>query len=115
MTSGFKIKDNSTAKKIEILTYIAFGYVSDTELNVLRLIIAYSTHNSMSVDINISSTISSSLKITNSAFNTTLFRLNKRGVIRKQGKLITLSPVYSKIEDMDKLLISFEAAAGSSE
>lgn len=110
ITRALTIKGDKIHKKVETLCKLVYGDISDSELLVLVGIVTYAVNNSLFITMDISNQIRLSSGLKESAFSTGLFRLAKRGVIRKEGKTVTLNLLFSGVMDMDRLLINFVSA-----
>lgn len=86
---------------------VLFGGLSTTERAILEYFINTSLNNVNLISADISREICGQLSLTQSSFNTTVFRLHKKGVIKKSGKTIELHPIFNNIQELDKLIISF--------
>lgn len=105
MNKKIEIKDHN--KKLSIMCYAFFGGISASERTILSELINTSTNNSIVLNGEISGQICQSLNMSAAAFSIALFRLEKKGVIKKSGKSITLHPVLNNINELDTLIISF--------
>ena len=94
-------------KKIDIVSKICFGQLPSTELRLLRLLIDFSTNNSITITPIVSKQIISAAELTQSSFGTSLHRLEKKGIINSSGKTKNLHPVFNNILTWDKILINF--------
>ena len=110
MNKAIKITNPDVKKKLDIIGFVSFGGLSSTELNIMCQFIHYSLNNFLCLDVAISSEIQKDIGITQSSFNTSVFRLEKKGVIKKSGKTITLHPIFNNIQNLDKLIIDFTPA-----
>jgi len=108
MTKGLKISGDAAAKKIEIISKIYFEPLSDTELNVLKSLINYSTSNSITLTPHLSKQLISVSNTSVSSFNTALHRLEKKGLLNSSGKTKNLHPVFNNILEWDKVLLVFD-------
>lgn len=99
---------NNTNKKAEMLVKICFNVsLSRVELEVLAVIVDFSTNNSLAITLDIAKQIKNLLGISDSSFSTALFRLQEKGVIGKTGKTVTLHPSFNNIHTTEGILISF--------
>jgi DNA-binding MarR family transcriptional regulator len=101
--------DGTIKNKVRILSTIQFGGISDSELLVLSIIIYHSTNNSIALSSDMARQIKKEANITDSSFSTSLYRLKKQGLIRRDSKTITIHPIFSKLDDMERLVISFNS------
>jgi DNA-binding MarR family transcriptional regulator len=109
MIKPIRLTGNQLELKVKCLSAICFGGCAEAELKALTCLIQYSTNNSICLTIDVSKQIIVSAGIGRSAFSTALFRLEKKGIIVRSGKTITLHPVFNKIDETEKILISFSA------
>ena len=104
MIKGIKI---AADKRIEIITKLFFPPLSDSELRLLKTLISFSTGNSVTLTADVSKQILLAADIGQSLFNTSLHRLEKKGILNSAGKTKNLHPIYNNIGDWEKVLISF--------
>lgn len=109
MIKGLTISNSDLSNKVNAITNILFDGLSATESLILTKLIHYSTNNQIALTVDISRQIQQELNITQSSFSTTLFRLQKKKVIEKPGKNIVLNPVFANINELEKLVITFQA------
>lgn len=110
MTKGFKIQSQDLAVKVNVVVralYQVFGDLSDTEMAVLVEIVGYSAGNTLTITTDISKSIKQITGVTDTSFSTTLHRLEKKKVFDRLSKTITLHPAFKDINDMTKLVVSF--------
>lgn len=107
LVKGLKINVATLDKKVEVLAKLISGDLAGTELNTLVSVIQYSTNNSLFITPDISKHIKKEYGIGQSAFSTSLFRLKKKGIIKMDGKTITIHPIFTSVISLDKLVISF--------
>jgi hypothetical protein len=108
MTKGLTIKDAELKHKVNALCVLVFKGLSATEELILCKLIELSINNSLSLSVDISRQIQQDLTISQSSFSTSLHRMVEKKVIAKQGKVVTLNPVFANINELEKLVISFE-------
>lgn len=114
MIKPITIQGDVLNRKLSFIVPI-FGGISGTELDILTLIIQYSTNNSICITSDLSKQLQIASGVTRSAFSTSLHRLEKKGIFNRTGKTITLHPVFNNIEKAEKLLITFSAVPESNE
>jgi hypothetical protein len=107
MIIGLTIKDSGLKHKVAAVCVLKFK-LSATEMDLLSWLIQSSINNSVCVSVDISGQIQHDLNISASLLSTGLHRLQKKGVIKKSGKTITLNPIFNNIQEMNKLVVSFE-------
>ena len=96
------------ADKLTIITNIQGVSLSKSELSILAEIVYYSNNGSVTLDMTLTKQIRDKLNISPSLFSTAIHRLMEKKVIRKAGKTIVISPVYTSLESITELLIKFE-------
>lgn len=107
ITRGITIPSASLEDKLKVICCIKFEPIPAAELAVLSAIITYSQNNGLFISPDISRQIRQFYGLSESSFNTALFRLVKKGLIKKEGKTVVLPPIFFGIIEMDNLLISF--------
>lgn len=100
--------------KIRVIGDLIFGSLSDKEIHLLTHLIGYSINNSMGISPEVSRQFKQQMNITQSDFNVTMHRLDKKGVIVKSGKAITLHPIFHNLNEVDNLIIKFNPPSPSS-
>lgn len=108
MIKGLTIKNSELKHKVNALCVLKFKGVSATEEAVLCFLVAVSINNSVALTIDISAQIKQDLGISASSLATCLFRLQEKDIIKKSGKVVTLNPIFNNINEMQKLLITFQ-------
>lgn len=110
----FKVS-GGTQKKAEVISKLVFKEsLSETELDVLAVILDYSTNNAVTLSLDISKQVKQQADVTDSSFSTSLYRLEQKGIIIRQGKTIQFHPAFSNIHAVDSLIISFQQGAQES-
>jgi len=99
--------DSDLKTKVGVVSKIKFGELGEGEMNVLLALVKYSSNNSLFMTVSVSRQIRQENGMSDSGLSTAVFRLVKRGVVMRNGKTITLHPVFTNISDLDKLVISF--------
>lgn len=107
MIKPIKLKGSSLQVKCKCILELCFSGCSDSELEILALLIQYSTNNSITLTVDLARQIRQSAGVGESSFSTHLFRLDKKGIMVRQGKTITFHPIFNKIQETEKLLITF--------
>jgi hypothetical protein len=108
MIKQIKLKGNSLQIKIKCIIELCFGGCSDSELEVMTWLLTYSTGNTITLSTETSRQIKQLAQVGPSAFTTSLFRMEKKGLINRTGKVIRLHPAFNNLDGADKILISFE-------
>lgn len=88
-----------------VLAHILGKQLSDTESLVLEKIIKYSPSSSFNLDVHLSKQIREELNITQSSFNTSISRLQEKNCIKKEGRTITLHPLFNNLSETKEILI----------
>lgn len=114
---NIKIKDtNATKKKAEMISKLLFTEsLSETELDVLAVILDYSSNNSVTLSLDVSKQVKQQAGVSDSSFSTSLYRLEQKGIIIRQGKTIQFHPAFSNIHSVDSFIISFQMEAQGSQ
>lgn len=102
-------RPNTLKSKIDILLRVMFETLPEAELKTLTAIIEYSTNGAIAITADIGRQIRDAGGITESSFSTSLYRLEKKGIIKRSGKTVFLNPVFVGIGELDKFVVSFEA------
>jgi len=103
-----KIKSQSLEKKIAVIGGIFFGELSDMEMRVLIELITYEQPQ-ISLSPMMSKSIKTTLNLSDSTFNVSLSRLNKKKAINKVKSLIILSPILNGLSANNEWVIRFES------
>jgi len=103
-----KIKSQSLDKKIAVIGGIFFGELSDVEMRVLVELMAYEQAQ-ISLSPMMSKSIKTTLNLSDSTFNVSLSRLNKKKAINKVKSLIILSPILNGLSANNEWVIRFES------
>jgi len=96
------------SEKLSILVLMQGIKLSKNELSIFSEVVYYSANGSLAMDVQLAREIRAKLNISASLFDTAIHRLSEKKVIRKNGKSIIISPIYSKAESITELLIKFE-------
>lgn len=107
MIKPIKLRGNSLQIKAKCLMEVCFGGCSDSELQILAYLIQFSTGNSITLTVDLSRQIKASAGVGDSSFSTSLFRLEKKGVLTRLHKTVNLHPAFNNLQDVEKLMISF--------
>jgi len=100
-------KPNTSREKVKVICAMMDKHLSDTELSILSELIEMSENNNITLSVQITKQIRSTLSITSSLCNTGISRLQEKGVITKTGKTIIISPVFNNLSELDGLVIEF--------
>lgn len=98
---------NTLENKVGVVCKVRFGELAVSEMNVLMALVRYSNNNSLFMTAVINKQIREENGMSDSGLSTAVFRLVKKGLIIRNGKTITLHPVFTNIMELDKLVISF--------
>lgn len=107
MIRSFKV-ENSLKSRVKVLLALSGQNLSDAEFSSLIAVISYSVNNSIFVSAHIGGIIKKEFGLSDSAFSTSLFRLEKKGLIKRDGKTIVLHPMLSNVGELEKLVVSFQ-------
>lgn len=99
----------STEKKVEVISKVLFKeLLSDTESLILSILLDYSTNNTITLSVDVTKQVKSQAGVTDSSFSTSIYRLEKKGLIIRAGKNIQFHPALNNIHSMDSLIINFQ-------
>lgn len=101
------VNRNTLQSKVEVLAKIKFDPLSSAELDVLVMIMSYCQNNELFISADIAKIIKDKINLTDSAFSMALFRLKKKGIVKRLGRTVMVNPIFAGVHDMDQLLISF--------
>jgi len=104
---SIKIPGDTLTNKVRVLSFIIGGELAAQELNTLIAIIKYSTNNSLFITTVISKQLQDEFGVNSSGFSTSLFRLAKKGLIKKDSKTVILNPIFTGCMDDCKFLLTF--------
>lgn len=100
-------KDSGIQTKILTLIQLSGGVVSSAEITSLVALCEYSTNNTIHLDAKNREGICRGYGITDSALSTAMHRLEKKKLIARNGKTISLHPMFSGIGELKALVIKF--------
>lgn len=100
-------KPDTLKARVSVLVSLHFTHLPEAELNTLTAVIHYSINNSLAITPDLSKQIRKETPISESSFSTALYRLERRGVINRTSKTITIHPIFKGVGDMGKLVVSF--------
>jgi hypothetical protein len=115
MIKKIKLKGSPLQIKIRTISSVCFEKISDSELQTLISLLEYEVAGCTTLTIEVAKQIRSTAGISDSNFNTSLFRLEKKGVIKRNGKTVMFHPVFNNVREFTGLLINFESADVQSE
>lgn len=107
MIKQIKLKGSSLQIKCKCVAELCFGGCSDSELSTLSSILAFSSAGTITMTPSLTKQTASLAGISNTSLTTSLFRLEKKGMIVRSGKNINFHPVFNNLMGAEKLLISF--------
>ncbi len=100
------IKGDAVKEKVKLFCFIRFGGLPNSELNLLLELLYLSVNNQLVLDIKTSRSIRNKLNMSPSLFSTNSYRLEQKGIINKNGKTITILPLFAGLND-EPILIKF--------
>lgn len=115
MRKILKLSNVTLQKKVSLISSIAGITLSEAESALLAEVIELSSNNQILLSPNVSSHIRAKLNITQSSFGTSLFRLEQKQAIKKNGRNLILHPLYKDILSVTEVLIKLEHANESTE
>lgn len=103
-----KVKINgSLYSKIRVMTLLIDKELSDLELKVLTGVVQLSENNTVFMSIPTGTKIKQDYRVSESGLSTGLHRLQKKGLIVRDGKTISLLPMFNNIQDLSNLIVNF--------
>lgn len=96
--------------KVSVICQLKFPPIPDNEFKTLLAVISFSTNNTLAITPDVSKQIKFEFTLTDTVFTTSLFRLEKKGFINRQGKTVIINPAFTEIDKLDKLVISFQSS-----
>lgn len=108
MNRKITIKTKGDQDKINTLCLLQGKTVSKSEIGVLEALIAFSTNNSVTTTPDITKQMRGFANVSESTFNTAVYRLTEKKLINKSGKTILISPIFYNISELTGLFILFE-------
>ena len=97
-------------KKIQVMCNINNWKVSDTELQIMCVLVLYANTGALNIFGDDGKHIRSKAgNVSESSFNVMIHRLHKKGLIRKSGSMVTINPALIKLDSVDSILIEFKA------
>jgi hypothetical protein len=106
MTRGIK-RDNTLRSKVSVLLAIQGIRLSEGEENSLLAVITYSDGAALHISAHTGGAMKKEFNLNDSSFSVGLHRLEKKKLIARSGKTISLNPMFNNIGDLEKLVISF--------
>lgn len=86
---------------------ILFGGISKSELNILCYLVDQSLNNTIILNNSYLEELKSKYDVSASAVGTSVFRMEKKGVLSKSGKTIMLHPIFNNVLNLNALVINF--------
>lgn len=106
-TRAIKLSNGGINKKVEILARILYGTLPESELLTLLAVVECGVNNDLFITTDVSKHIKIKYGISHSSFTTGLFRLKEKGLIKKDGKTVTVHPIFTGVVDMNKFVVNF--------
>lgn len=103
---AFTIKGDPQKEKVRLFCWLRFGGLPNSELNILLELIYMSVNNQLVMEIKTGRSIRTKLNMSQSLLSTNLYRLEQKGIINKNGRTITILPLFSGLDD-EPILIKF--------
>ena len=110
MRKVIKYKDLKTVDLIHIVSALRKINLSDSESAMMSLLIKYSTNNSLTLDVHLARQIREELGMGESLYGTCISRLTQKKCIRKEGKVVMLSPFYHNILSWKEVVIRIDSS-----
>jgi hypothetical protein len=100
--------DDLLFKKVKFISDVFFGGFSPTECRVMCAIVRIGEHGMLNMTIDMSKSLTKALNLNNNTLNVSLSRIEDKGALRKNGRVIVFQPVWSGIIEENEYLISFK-------
>ena len=105
MRKVIKLPNFNLEKKVALMVFIQGKELNSTEVKVLSELIQYSDNGILTISSIINKNIAATLQLNIGHLITTTKRLVDKGIIEKDGKLITFPPIYQGLNEMTDVLI----------
>lgn len=100
--------DDMLYQKIDFISKVLFGGFSPTENLVMKQLVLIGENGMLNLTIDSSKSIIKALNLNNNTLNVSLARMEKKGAIRRNKKVIVFMPVWKSILTEDNYLICFK-------
>lgn len=96
-------------KKVDLLGNMFFGGFSPVETKVFLAVFSIGKNAPVNITPNISNSITKELNLSDNTLNVSLSRLDSKGAISKNKRIVTLHPVFKDVDKENDFLIKFVA------
>jgi len=100
--------DDLLFQKVNFMANQFFSGFSPIECQVMAQLIRIGENGMVNLSIDISKSITKALDLNNNTLNVSLSRIEKKGAIRKSGRIITMQPLWNNILTENEYLIEFK-------
>ncbi len=100
--------DDLLFQKVNFMANQFFNGFSPTECQVMSQLIRVGENGMLNLSIDTSKSITKALNLSNNTLNVSLSRIEKKGAIRKEGRIIVFQPVWNNIMNENEYLIEFK-------
>lgn len=101
-------KKNTIENKISLMCYVLNQSLAETEVRALAGIIRFATAGSVTLTIELTKQIRDEYSLSKSALSTSIHRVEKKGLIVRHGKVVTINPLLSVLNDINKIVVCFD-------
>lgn len=95
--------------KIKLISYLLDLSLPEAEIKVLSGIVKYAGTGSIALTVLLTKQIRTEYDLSESAFSTSAHRLEKKGLIVRHGKTVTINPLLLGLNETNKIAIFFQA------
>lgn len=100
--------DDLLFRKINFMANQFFNGFSPIECQVMSQLIRIGENGMLNLSIDISKSITKTLNLNNNTLNVSLSRIEKKGAIRKESRLVVLQPIWNDILNENQYLVEFK-------
>lgn len=95
--------------KIKLICYLLDVSLPESELKVLAGIVKYAGTGSLALTVLLTKQLRAEYDLTESSFSTSAHRLEKKGLIVRHGKTVTINPLLVGLNETNKIAIFFQS------
>ncbi len=100
--------DDLLFKKVKFISDVFFGGFSPTECQIMCSLVRIGEHGMLNLTIDVSKSLIKALNLNNNTLNVSLGRIEKKGAIRRNNKVIVFNLVWHNILTENEYLICFK-------
>lgn len=100
--------DDLLFQKVNFMANQFFNGFSPIECRVMSQLIRVGEHGMLNLSIDVSKSIAKALNLSNNTLNVSLSRIEKKGAIRKDGRIIVMQPLWNNILTENEYLVVFQ-------